>query len=228
MAYTLEQLERRNQQLAALVECRSVMSKYMLFQPAYRNLDYVALWAERDDDSLDMPWGGYYGIEGVRRCYLEDHGDRSQEGFEEWSRGDLCVRDIGSEVMIPSADGQTLRAVWMTTGLETGRPHMPDRHTGYCWAHYGMDFIKVDGQWKIWHQALYPGTINHSHISWADMPRWNGYVYMQEMDFGMHHWQYSRETVYPVDRPALPEPYASFEDVAPGYAYTEKDGGDGA
>lgn len=213
MSMELEWLENRNERLLAIHECRDIMSRYMLFQPSYRNAEYVALWAERDDDRLDMPWGGYRGIDGVRRCYLDDHGDRSQEGFEQWSQGDLCVRDIGSEVMIPADDGQTLRAVWLTTGLETGRPAMPDRHTGYCWARYAMDFIRENGAWRIWHQALYPGTINHAHISWADMPRWNGYEYMTEMDFGIEHWQYSREDVYPVDRPAVPTPYATFSEI---------------
>ena len=71
--YVLLQIER----LHALQACRNLMGCYSYYHTAFRHIDYVDLWAKRDDDCLEMPWGIYDDYEGVRRCYLEDHDDRS-------------------------------------------------------------------------------------------------------------------------------------------------------
>ena len=77
MAKTLDELKLGFDRIEAAHACRNLMGKYSYLHTAMRNKDYVQLWAQRDDDLLVMPWGYYQGIEGVRKCYLEDHGDRN-------------------------------------------------------------------------------------------------------------------------------------------------------
>ncbi len=74
---TLDELKLGFDRIEAAHACRNLMGKYSYLHTAMRNKDYVQLWAQRDDDLLVMPWGYYQGIEGVRKCYLEDHGDRN-------------------------------------------------------------------------------------------------------------------------------------------------------
>ena len=77
MAKTVQELQLGFDRIEAAQACRNLMGKYSYFHTAMRNKEYVTLWADRDDDLLVMPWGYYKGIEGVRACYLQDHGDRS-------------------------------------------------------------------------------------------------------------------------------------------------------
>ena len=220
MAKTLEELAQSNKRLRGAQQCRNVMGYYLYLASGFRNKEYMEYWADREDSCLDMPWGGYIGKQKVADCYLHDHGDISDEEYPVYSAGIMCCHEIASEVLEVAEDGLTARAIHVSAGTETyNEAPVQPRNTGYCWARYGTDFINVDGEWKIWHMTLCPGTICNFHTSWADMPHWEGYPFMTHTDYGMHHWQYSREAVYPVDRPAYPRPYKTFDDIAPGYAY---------
>ena len=75
MEMTLEELNRAYERLRAVREIENMMGRYSFFHTAMRHIDYLKLWSKRDDCILDMPWGSYTGYQGVKTCYLEDHGD---------------------------------------------------------------------------------------------------------------------------------------------------------
>ena len=73
----LEALQLQADRAEAAIICSNIMSRYVNYHAAFRHKDYVKFWAKRDDDILEMPWGKYYGYEGVVHCYLDHHKDRS-------------------------------------------------------------------------------------------------------------------------------------------------------
>ena len=66
MSRTYEELKAGFERIEAAQACRNLMGKYSYLHTAMRNIDFMNLWANREDDILAMPWGYYLGIEGVR------------------------------------------------------------------------------------------------------------------------------------------------------------------
>ena len=231
MAKTLEELQLQNERLIAVEECRTLMSGYMIWGGNFRWLKYLPNWAEREDAQLCMPWGIYDGKSGVVECYTKDHLDSTNEGFPENVRGSLCSHNQNTECIVVAEDGKTARGVWCCTGTEQdGWDTIAESCAGWCFGKYDVDFIKEDGRWKILHMHLYPIFLIDFARSWIwQMP----YIGLGAMDSveGTHeearvthtrpltweNYQINKDALYPVDRPAVPKPYKTFDDVAPGY-----------
>ncbi len=112
--------------IEAAQACRNLMGKYSYYHTAELHRDYVELWADRDDCVLQMPWGRYYGIEGVRKCYLRDHGDvydrAEKAGIYEKPKTagyGVPLHSMDTEVLEVAADGQTAKGCWLCPGHET-------------------------------------------------------------------------------------------------------------
>ena len=161
----LDVLTLKLERLEAAQACRNLMGKYSYYHTAFRNQDYIELWAKREDDLLVMPWGEYTGFEGVKACYMNDHGDRSDPKTLALLKGAVMMHEMDTEVLEVAADGKTAKGAWLSPGHETyvdGQvPGMETEktsgkaHAEWCWGKYAVDFIRdEDGQWKIWHMSL--------------------------------------------------------------------------
>ena len=219
----LELLDRKLERLEAAQACRNLMGKYCYYHCAFRNKEYVELWARRADDLLVMPWGEYRGFEGVKTCYLEDHGDRSDPAVYERHRGSVMIHEMDTEILEVAADGQTAKGCWLTPGSETYVDREGDGkgHAEWCWGKYAVDFIKEDGVWKFWHMRLYPLFKAEYGKSWVDYPQPE-----EPEDFifgkaepGPKPWVYAPDRLYPADEPPIPAPYATFGDVGITFEY---------
>lgn len=207
----LLQIER----LQALQDCRNLMGMYSYYHSASRHIDYVDLWAKRADDCLEMPWGIYDGYEGVRRCYLKDHSDRTDPGMAESMKGGMFVHEMDTEVLVVADDGKTARGCWITPGHETFVGSDGAVAT-WSWGKYAADFIKEDGVWKIWHMRLYPLFLAPYDKPWTEVSvRGDILDNMRSADRppSANHWGYSTTAIYPADQPEPPKPYRTFDDV---------------
>jgi hypothetical protein len=230
----LEQLTLKLERLEAVQACRNLMGKYSYYHTAFRNNEYIDLWAKRDDDLLVMPWGSYKGFEGVKACYLKDHGDRNDPGMLDTLKGAVMMHEMDTEVIEVAADGKTAKGAWISPGHETyvdgqvpGRPEETGdgkAHAEWCWGKYAVDFIKDDdGQWKIWHMRLYPLFKCEYGTSWVDaeQPSAEEFAFTQaEKNVSM--WTYSPDEVYPANEPAIPWPYKTFDEV--GITFMDEEG----
>lgn len=126
----LSRLELRLRRLQAQEACRNLMGRYLFGHPAFDNLEYMEDWAKREDDILEMPWGTYRGYEGVRSCYLKDHGDRSFPETYSTLGGALFLHEADTEVLEVAEDGKTARGVWFSGGSETYVVNDHSRDTG--------------------------------------------------------------------------------------------------
>ena len=121
---TLELLTRKLERLEAVQACRNLMGKYSYYHTAFRNKEYIDLWAKREDDLLVMPWGSYQGFEGVKACYMKDHGDRSDPQVPDSLKGAVMMHEMDTEVIEVAEDGKTAKGAWLSPGQRDlcGRP----------------------------------------------------------------------------------------------------------
>jgi hypothetical protein len=66
--------------------------------------------------------------------------------------GQLHVHSMMSPVIVVAEDGKTAQGVWDSFGpnLSNG-----DDVGSWLWVKYGVDFIKEEGEWKIWHMQVF-------------------------------------------------------------------------
>lgn len=66
--------------------------------------------------------------------------------------GALHMHTMFSPVIEVAADGKTAMGTWDAFGPDIASPEK----TYWLQNKYGVDFIKEDGEWKIWHLQLFP------------------------------------------------------------------------
>jgi len=69
---------------------------------------------------------------------------------ENLGAGTSMFHTNSTPVIEVAGDGQTAKGIWYSIGQVTQTPGGNQTPT-YMWERYGVDFIKVDGEWKIWH-----------------------------------------------------------------------------
>ena len=114
-----EALLHQAERLEALQEIRNLMGRYSYLHSAFRNKEYAELWAKREDAQLMTPWGSYDGHDGIKACYLEDIGDRSDTRIFEAIKGAVIIHEIDTEVIEVAEDLQTAKAAFLSQGNDT-------------------------------------------------------------------------------------------------------------
>ena len=228
---TIEELSIQIDRLNGAQECRNLMGKYSYYHTAFRNKEYVQLWANREDTYFKFPFGEYKGIEAIKECYLVGHGDITDPGMDVSLKGMLMMHQMDTEVLVVADDAQTAKGCWISPGHETMLRNPPgvegpvDKSKGvkdlipdpqWCWGKYEVEFIRENGEWKIWHMVLFPLFKTSFYKAWTeceeiDEPQFNDgeLVIKSKPDF----WQWSKDAVYPADEPEPPLPYHSYEDM---------------
>jgi hypothetical protein len=163
MATSLEKVVAR---LDAESKIRNVMGTYSYLLTAARYHDIVKLFAQRDPNvRVEMNWGVYDGIEGVKRCYSKFHAEQII------GAGVMAVHALTTPVIEVAGDLKTAKAVWISPGHITGGPFTPDGsiRAHWAWMRYGNDFILEDGEWKIWHLHVFGIFMCPVDKSWAEL-----------------------------------------------------------
>ena len=241
-----EQLRHRLDRMQAVQDCRNLMGEYSLLHTAYRNKEYVKLWANREDCVLLMPWAAYFGKTGVDKCYLIDHGDRDDEGAEENPQlhGGMFMHCMDTEIIEVAEDGATARGIWLDPGHETynrfvrpeGEPgHLPATpgaweeaipNSDWCWGKYLVNFIKEGGVWKFWQMQLYPLARQSFYRCWTHMRPYERPEFMAGSNLPEPIWEYGEEQIYPPNRPDPPVPYQTFDMAVHGIMAQYERGGE--
>lgn len=223
---TKEEIRYQQQRLQAIYDCGNLVMNGSVMLQANLTRDYVGLWADRDDCTLAMPWGCYDGIEGVRRAFTVDKRDIRDDGSLELLKGSLIQDSLSAQVIELAEDGQTCRAVYNLNRMDTTPTNNEieglSQKAYWEWGWYGVDFIKTDDGWKIWHLRVFPVFKVPYGQDWAKYQ--NNYSFDLRIPTcdrpPMYCFMYNENQIFPDNYPALPAPYATFADVAPGYGYT--------
>lgn len=211
----IRKLEFELDRAKAYQEIMNLMGRYAFLHSGEEHVATLDCFAmDRDDTSVEIgPYGVYLGGDGVKRCYV--NGESALDGDR---LGHMCEHHIDTAVVEIAADGKTAKGVFMSPGHGTNGKDMPE----WMWGKYGVDFIKENGEWKIWHL--------HAHMSFRtpfDTP-WTEIEPMDRRIAKGHFAGLPQESgaipdlpttyfeEYATDRiwrywPKCPEPYETFE-----------------
>lgn len=206
--------EEKLQALYDKSEIANVMGRYVYGHFSNEYDKVFELFAKRDDTTAEIAnWGVYKGTEGIRRLYPEMHakfllGD---------GKGRLHANCITTPVIEVARDGKTAKGLWFITGAETSPKDEDTLDPHWTWARYAMDFIKMDGEWKIWHLhtvGLFHTPFSMSWVDYKEEHRTLDWIpdELKADEPTTFHWEYSTDDVCPTV-PAPPVPYNTFDET---------------
>ncbi len=220
--YTPDELALRFLDIKA---CESLLGRhtYLYLQCKTRE-ELSTLWCSEDKTpTLGYNYGTYVGYDEIYRCYVEafeSHikaGDkRMQENFSDirdaapediYGVGTMYVDTFTTPVIELAGDCQTAKGLWYAPGIvtEIGETRPEAR---WEWKKVGVDFIKEDGQWKIWHMQFCTDFYITAGTSWAAGSDERTPLLPPTKQETLYQTYSSRQV--PQDFPRIPEPYDTF------------------
>jgi hypothetical protein len=131
-----------------IAECNNLMSLHSWYHAAMQNdVELEKIWAQRDDVIWAQTGGYWKGIDHIKKNY-------GQKATEDTTKGGYVWHTITSGVVEIAEDRQTAKGVWYTPG-GGGKATNGKLDFGWMWEKYGVDFIRENGVWKVWHMKVY-------------------------------------------------------------------------
>ena len=143
--------EEKIQRAYDMIQIKNVMARHAFYHAASRHdIEMETLWAH---NAPNVSWGNSGGFQIGRDVvwsfYVKPHIGKAS------APGEIFMHTLTTPLVEIAGDGQTAQAMWYTPGFTTGRGFdaAPDAPIKGEWMYerYAIDFIKEDGEWKIWH-----------------------------------------------------------------------------
>lgn len=143
-------------------QVENLFSRYMYLHNAFRDPDIIPLWVKK-------------GTPGVRAQYSNNGVYTNWDNIMAYHaqrpapKGKLTFHYVTTPLIEVAEDGQTAKGLWVMSGVESGLTDLEAAKQApdfmfekelvdgkKVWMHnvlvkYGVDFLKQDGEWKIWH-----------------------------------------------------------------------------
>jgi hypothetical protein len=129
------------------------------------------------------------------------------------------MHPLTTPIIEVAGDGQTAKGMWYSPGQVTEVSSDGKPSANWIWEKYGVDFVKEDGAWKIWHIHMYTDFFTQVGKSWtdetADAPMGVGQppVAIPRPDKEEETYKVYSMTQVPQDAPRMPEPYYTFSET---------------
>ncbi|MBP2663242.1 MAG: hypothetical protein H6Q71_1190 [Firmicutes bacterium] len=242
--FTTDQLVRR---MADIREVENVMAKHAYLHGLKKNAEeFDTIWCKKAPNPHFAQNQGYYiGYDLLKATYRDGCGLMTNMATQQMKKmypelagkSDEELYGVGTIIMHPlttsiielAGDGETAKGMWYSPGqiTEVG-PSGPEAQ--WIWEKYGVDFIKEDGNWKIWHMHVCTDFCVPVGTSWTDGSKdaplgaaggtdVDGGPQVVGMDVLPPHNKavatykvYSKSQV-PQDVPRIPEPYWTFSET---------------
>ena len=161
-------LEERIARLEDRNEIQNTMSKYSYYTMAGESEKKLQLFAQKTPGvTAEIGARGLYeSFEGVRKLFASiDRPDRT---------GVLIEHDLTTPIIEVAGDGKTAKGLWISPGFTSSKNSNTDELEGrWTFVKYSVDFVKEEGEWKIWHFHVYltlHATIGEGFETGADRP----------------------------------------------------------
>ncbi len=233
MADTLAEVKKIAQRALDVQEIQNLMSRHAYFVATASNRkELETIWAQKAPDvKWTNPQGIWVGMESLKEFYA-DACERNQQAAlerviklhpevenkkENWGAGYFSFHPLTTPIIEVAGDGKTAKGVWYSPGIITEVGPDGNPWGVYCWAKYGVDFIKEDGEWKIWHLHRYYDLMFKPGESWAQErkapPSDPPPIEMPEPDEPGFPYEAYTPTTVPQYEPRPPEPYYTFSET---------------
>lgn len=132
-----------------------------------RERELSELWvqkaANRKTACFGRNWGYYIGMDDIKRYYVHEDtknryvlldklgidADNKNLGF-----GWTAFHTATTPMIYIAGDGKTAKGLWYCPGMETTPAGDGDADALWVFATMGIDFIKEDGEWRMWHLVI--------------------------------------------------------------------------
>jgi hypothetical protein len=141
------------------------MGKYEYYHCCGMHAETADLFARRPDSTAEVgDWGYFIGWDSINRLYSGLH------VYAEGHRaGCMFEHDLTTPVIEVAGDRKTAKGVWISPGNETYFDEKTGKAVpGWCYCKYGVDFIKENGKWYIWHSFVFLTFFCYFDKSWAN------------------------------------------------------------
>jgi len=144
-------------------QVENLFSRYMYLHNAFRDPEIVPLWVKKGTPDVRAQYsnnGVYTNWDNI----MAYHAQRPNPP------GKLTFHYVTTPLIEVAGDGQTAKGLWVMSGVESGLTDLEAAKLApdfmfekdvlvdgkKVWMHevlvkYGVDFLKQDGEWKIWH-----------------------------------------------------------------------------
>jgi hypothetical protein len=164
------------------------MGRHAFYHGAGKGCEELdAIWAKHPPtpDTFTNPMGAWTG-DHIRSSYCEMNMVNQKKDLDalrkqypevpdspaSYGAGTFLFHFLTTPIIEIAGDGKTAKGMWYSPGIFIGAQNGTDSKPGgiYFYEKYGVDFLKEDGQWKIWHIQMfydYTGPLEHGV---ADVP----------------------------------------------------------
>lgn len=190
MEERLAALERENRQLRKACdvhEIQNVMSLHEYFHSAGRHEEELdAIWARKADDVAfeeALFQARFVGRDAIRAYYVDFMKNTLFKSARELTKtflprveedpggclafGLSYMHTLTTPVIEVADDRETAKGAWVSPGFIT-MPTMTKLQAYWHWDRYGVDFIREDGAWKVWHFFVGREFTTPYEKSWVD------------------------------------------------------------
>jgi len=166
----IKTLKKQMQVLADMAEIQNVMSKHAYYYSSGQHRREIKeCWAMNMPDVCFGQDEGYWvGPDNVNKSYGDYFDYMRQRDLaavnklhpevantkENWGAGTQMFHSLTTPIIEVAGDGKTAKAIWFSPGYVSQTPGGV-QDSMWMWERYGVDFVKVDGSWKIWHLRIY-------------------------------------------------------------------------
>lgn len=140
-------LQLRLERAQAVNACVNLMDKYQYYHMRGMRIEETHLFALKTPGAcVEMFEGIYDEPEGVLRWKkAEGYGKPRQKGIFPFP-----LHCMTTPIIEVAEDGKTAKGLWLMVGVEAGDGLDGKMSARWAAGRFAMDFIKEDGEWKIW------------------------------------------------------------------------------
>lgn len=179
----LEEVERKAQRALDLQAIQNTMAMHCYYHAAnWHDEELDKVWAKKTPGvAFHDLIGRYEGMDAIRAFYYDGHIRRGaaqrkmMKKLYPWIEDDprndfigkLVVHMLTTSFLEVAEDGQTAKGIWISPGYMSMCSGGKMR-AFWHYDRYGVDFVKEDGEWKIWHLHIYRDFMTPFEKSWVD------------------------------------------------------------
>lgn len=251
----VEILEKEIQRLKDRAQIENLMSKYQYYYTARMDKEILdEMWADGNIGATVED--GYLGVYENKDGSFPDGGITAYYaaamniGSPKEYPGKMTVYTNTTQMIEVAEDGKTAKGIWISIGTESDAgdyaydnisPH-DDKVSGikldmkskdgkryqadWVWQKYGVDFIRQNGEWKIWHLHIYQIFRCPFNQDWVSFAAERGEEYHTKLaaercfnPYGKppgqgstYFWEYNPESVTELE-PKPPVFYRTFKET---------------
>jgi len=142
---------------ADYAEICNLMSLHSWYHAALRNdIECQEIWVsptgEFGKTAIWAQTSGYWmGMDKI----MANYGSKDSKGNMPDAKGGFVWHTITTPVVEIAEDRQTAKGIWYTPGIVGSYGSDGSNNSQWMWEKYGVDFVRENGKWKVWHMKVY-------------------------------------------------------------------------